>query len=239
MDLGPFKLKVKTDMERYRADTWQTKEPETLYWIRSFKPGFRFMDIGANIGIYSLYCASLDPGRPIDAFEPHKANYSRLRDNMKLNRVYSATLHNIAIGAERGRTIFYVNNTETGTSGSQIDKPIDEYGKVFEASSEEVFCDTLDNLLKNRGGVYVKIDVDGHEWDIIKGIGQRGVRIKSLLVEVNHDRTSVDELDYALKQYGLFRDKKINRMKPHSSERRRGNPTNIVYTRINGLEYAK
>ena len=40
---------------RYRAVTFEDKEPETLNWIESFYPKDNFLDIGANIGIYSIY----------------------------------------------------------------------------------------------------------------------------------------------------------------------------------------
>ena len=41
-----------------RAYTFYTKEPETVDWIDKFNNGSNFIDIGANIGIYSLYAAS-------------------------------------------------------------------------------------------------------------------------------------------------------------------------------------
>lgn len=43
----------------YRGKNFYTKEPETVAWINSFNKKNTFFDIGANIGIYSLYAASL------------------------------------------------------------------------------------------------------------------------------------------------------------------------------------
>ena len=42
---------------RYRASTFESKEPETLAWIDGFKKNDSLLDIGANIGMYSLYAA--------------------------------------------------------------------------------------------------------------------------------------------------------------------------------------
>jgi len=55
----PFKLKIETDMEKYRAESFWNKEPETLVWIESFTNGDTFFDVGANIGIYALYAGTL------------------------------------------------------------------------------------------------------------------------------------------------------------------------------------
>ena len=41
-----------------RAKTFSTKEPDTLKWVDSFKPNSVFLDVGANIGVYSLYAAA-------------------------------------------------------------------------------------------------------------------------------------------------------------------------------------
>ena len=53
----------------YRADTFSTKEPETLSWIDNFNSKSNFWDIGANIGIYSCYAAK-KKNCNVYAFEP-------------------------------------------------------------------------------------------------------------------------------------------------------------------------
>src|SRR5512139_1901242 len=83
----PFVMHIDTSMERYRWDTFWTKEPETIAWIDSFEPGACFWDIGANVGVYSLYAASLDRGLDIYAFEPAEPNFQQLARNKEHNRV--------------------------------------------------------------------------------------------------------------------------------------------------------
>ena len=48
---------VPNQLNRFRVDTFATKEPETLEWIETIPQGSTFWDIGANIGLYSLYAA--------------------------------------------------------------------------------------------------------------------------------------------------------------------------------------
>ena len=57
---------------RYRAHTFETKEPETLRWISSFESTDTLLDIGANIGIYTLFAASNH--HTVIALEPDALN---------------------------------------------------------------------------------------------------------------------------------------------------------------------
>jgi hypothetical protein len=69
---------------KWRADTFFTKEPETIEWIDGFKHGEVLFDIGANIGLYSIYAAKT--GIKVLAFEPESQNYALLNKNVFLNR---------------------------------------------------------------------------------------------------------------------------------------------------------
>ena len=58
-------IRISTPNEHHRADTYATKEPETIEWLRdNLRDGDVFYDVGANIGLYSLYAAKLQPGLP-------------------------------------------------------------------------------------------------------------------------------------------------------------------------------
>ena len=60
----PFLLNTVSEIPRFRAETFWTKEPETIHWIdrnlsESTDIGL-LIDVGANIGIYSLYAATVN-----------------------------------------------------------------------------------------------------------------------------------------------------------------------------------
>ncbi len=74
-----YKIYTSNELEEYRADSFYTKEPETVAWIDSFNDNEIFFDIGANIGIYSLY-ASITHSCKTFCFEPYHKNYFRLID---------------------------------------------------------------------------------------------------------------------------------------------------------------
>src|SRR5882724_5820112 len=65
---------------KWRVDTLLEKEPETIEWIDSFKEGEVFYDVGANIGLYSVYAAARRKS-PVVAFEPDARNYALLVEN--------------------------------------------------------------------------------------------------------------------------------------------------------------
>ena len=64
--------------------TFLSKEPETLEWINSFHPNSVFFDVGANIGLYSIYAAK-SVNAEVYCFEPSVFNLPILAKNIYLN----------------------------------------------------------------------------------------------------------------------------------------------------------
>ena len=81
-----FSLATPNYLCHFRASTFSSKEPETLAWIDSFHEDSVFWDIGANIGLYSLYAARHKNCRVI-AFEPSFFNLEILVRNINLNNL--------------------------------------------------------------------------------------------------------------------------------------------------------
>ena len=75
-------------MTKYRIDTFFSKEPDTISWIKSFKANSVFWDIGANIGLYSVYASRISNCQTY-AFEPSVYN-------LELLRLYAYILKNSA-----------------------------------------------------------------------------------------------------------------------------------------------
>ena len=74
-----------------RAFTLLTKEPETIKWINSFEKDEIFFDIGANIGVYSLWAAMYRSCR-VFSFEPEASNYAILNENIQANNAHGNVL---------------------------------------------------------------------------------------------------------------------------------------------------
>ncbi len=225
----PFKMIIETDLEKWRYETWESKEPETIEWINSFLPETTFYDIGANIGIYSLYTACLYPNIRIFAFEPMQNNFIRLWKNIDLNMFKNINPFMIGIDEYTHLGIFETKDNTTGASGGQIGmfNYIDYYDKAL------IMCYSLPYCIKLFGMPdYIKIDVDGLEWDILKGLFYTWEdKPKSILIEINNDREDI----YNWMEDNKFTDNNhFNKLLNHSRIRRAKEgikAENVIFTR--------
>ena len=82
-----IKFFVPNNITNWRVDTFFTKEPETLKWIDSFdkKKKIIFWDIGANIGLYSIYNSLKNKNSKTISFEPSTSNLRVLSRNISIN----------------------------------------------------------------------------------------------------------------------------------------------------------
>ena len=219
-NLLPFKMRTETKMEKYRHDTFWTKEPETIRWIRSFDPHDIFFDVGANVGVYSLFAASLFPKMVIWAFEPMQANYAAFVQNIEMNGFHNIKAFRQAIGNRTGWVDLDGGDGKCGESGAQV---TEREGRTWITS--------IDNLRPTRLD-HVKIDIDGQELEVVKGMKRTLPHIKSILIEVS--KASKGPIMDILTTAGFTTDNRFNTMMPHSRERRakeRIDAENIVFTR--------
>ena len=229
----PFKLVVQSEIEIWRAADFWTKEPETIAWVDSFAPGSMFWDIGANIGVFSLY--ALTKKQKVMAFEPQADNMLRIVDscmvnNFSIHNGYEFSISNYAISDFDGKSTFYVPKCGPGRSGGQIGEARHENGQEFTpAESYEVETYKIDTLAaKFCVPNYIKIDVDGIEWRILQGgiATLASVDVKSVLVEVNKDQKEIEAFmsDLHFTSFNRFNGPDINRRANQKQK-------NIIYLR--------
>ena len=216
----PFKMRSKTPMEKYRKDFFWDKEPETIEWIKSFSPHDIFFDVGANVGVYSLFASSLYPEMTIWAFEPMKANYAALIQTIEMNGFHNIKAFRQAIGNRTGWVDLDRGDGARGESGAQV---TDREGRTWIASIDDLRAAHPD---------HVKIDIDGQELEVVKGMRETLPRIKSILIEVS--KASKGPIMDILTAAGFTTDNRFNSMTPHSRERRAKegiDAENIIFTR--------
>ena len=138
-----------------------------------------FLDIGANIGFYSVSVASkirdlFGTGKVI-SFEPFLGNYDRLLENINLNNLESFCVpYHIGLSNFNSNGIItlredFVNGSKTGTASISINPLIDT---GFQTSSIELetldfFWDKFNDKSKRIG--FIKMDIEGHEDLCLKG----------------------------------------------------------------------
>ena len=212
-----IKIIVQTDWEKWRAKTFQYKEPETIAWIDDFDDNGVFWDIGANIGIYSLYCAHKHPKIEIHAFEPLRGNFLRLWQNIWNNEFNNVMAHYLAVGNQNQLNWFTANTVDVGSSGGQIRN---NAGTGISYQIEVYSGDYLNTFMHTPD--YVKIDTDGNEYDVIKGMRNTLPFVKSILIEEN---LFVEEINELMRNAGFMPDEKYNVLKTRESDH------NVIYTR--------
>ncbi len=189
-----FKLYTPNTICAYRYNTFSSKEPEMLEWIDEYGGEGVFYDIGANIGIYSLYYAKSKTGS-VYSFEPSVFNLRQLAKNISINTmndritVVSNPLSNIT-----GIATFTNGSADEGGALSAFGVEYGYDGKPINSDIKySVVGFSLDDLLKNgaisKAPSLIKIDVDGIEHLILSGAKNTLANdsLKSIFIEVNDD----------------------------------------------------
>ena len=179
----------------FRAESFSTKEPETLEWIDKYGKDKIFYDVGANIGLYSLYFSKKHL-RHSYAFEPSVFNLECLARNININNLQDLiTIMPFALSEKTSESKFYLSSIEMGSAHSTFDKKIGHDGLILNSKFEYLTVgfalDFLVNNLTIQPPGLIKIDVDGIE-DLVL-LGAQNVltspNLISVLVEVNDDYT--------------------------------------------------
>lgn len=176
---------------KWRVESIYTKEPCTLEWIDGFKAGEVLVDVGANVGMYSIWSAATK-GVQVFAFEPEAQNYALLNRNIFLNNLRDRVkAYCMGLSDHDGLTSLHIADLRPGGSCHSVDIALDFEHKPLETFFEQgcVAC-RLDDLVSS-GTIqipdHIKIDVDGFEPKVIAGAREtlKNLKLKSVLVEIN------------------------------------------------------
>ncbi len=198
--------------ELWRADSYETKEPDTLDWIDTFvSSGDVLYDVGANIGQYSLYAAAkTDGGCRIYAFEPEALNYAKLNRNIVANqRADGVTAYCLAVAGKTALDVFYVKSFSPGASLHCFGKPETQGEIAFDPQNKQGMIGvSLDDLVYTFGlpcPTHIKVDVDGIEEDIVAGADRllADSRLASVLIEVYMHKQVADRIIHRFEERGF------------------------------------
>lgn len=184
-------------LNNYRAVTLLTKEPDTIEWIKSFKKNKIFYDIGANIGLYSVF-ASKEMRALSYAFEPSILNLELLYKNITINRLNNLiNIIPISLTETNQVSQFKLSNLDKGGALSAFDVNYDQFGKelIYKNyyNSPGITLNSCVDIFNLKMPNYIKIDVDGIEHLVLKG-GEKIIReAESILIETTeHFKESYD-----------------------------------------------
>ena len=205
-------LAIDSDMEyRVRLHSCE-KEPDTIEWIESFfKKDDVVFDVGANVGVYSLVTSKFLEGEVrVYAFEPAFLNFAQLCKNLILNRCQQSIIPlQIALSDETGIENFNFYSLSPGTAAHSLGEAIDYAGDTFTpVSTQPVMRYRTDDFVKQfeiPAPNHIKIDVDGTEFAVLKGMDGilSNSALRSVMLEVNEGRGQLDQIMEYLSTKGL------------------------------------
>ena len=188
---------VPNQIIHWRLKTFFSKEPETLEWIDGFKNNKKliFWDIGANIGLYSIYAAVKHPEAKIISFEPSASNLRSLSRNISINKFEEQiTIHQLPLSKLKNQhALFEESEFIEGWAMNTFDEGIDYEGQKIKSKNKyKIFGTNINYLIKNNIldiPDYIKIDVDGIEHLILEGANEYLMhpKIKEMSIELNEN----------------------------------------------------
>ena len=194
---------IPNQLVEWRVDTFHTKEPETLDWIDTFdKSGdFIFWDIGANIGLYSIYNSLKHKKSQTISFEPSTSNLRVLSRNISINNLFDR-IKIFTVPLTKGENKFLImkeGEFQEGGALNSFGENFDFEGKKFSSKMNyQIYGTNINYLIDNKIldiPDYIKIDVDGIEHLILEGGNKylSNKKIKSLSIEINENFTEQHE----------------------------------------------
>jgi FkbM family methyltransferase len=148
--------------------------PEMIVWRRILRPRDLFLDVGANVGSYTIWAGEL--GAQVIALEPAPDTYALLLENINLNG-YRAEAIQAAAGATCGTARF--------TTG------LDSVNRLDPSGSAQTRVVTIDSLLGNRTAAGIKVDVEGFEIEVLRGCHRALAEQRILLIQLEWNMCSL------------------------------------------------
>jgi FkbM family methyltransferase len=165
-----------------------TDEPETLAWIDSLPVGDTLWDIGANIGVFTLYAAKIR-GLRVVAFEPSASSYAVLVKNIELNELADRVdAYCVALSDQTKLDHLYMANTGAGESMHAFGQAVTVRGEmkaIFRQSVPGFSGDDFGRIFGLTAPDHIKLDVDSIELAVLKGAAALiESRVKTIMVEI-------------------------------------------------------
>jgi len=143
-----------------------------------------FFDVGANVGLYTWEVRKVCPTRKILAFEPDPENIKLLEKTLRGANLQNVEICKCALSNQLAEVSFFQDNLTSATGCvAGKDKPWIEQYLNGSANEIRVKTETLDSIVrKDRTPILIKIDVEGHEIEVLQGARNTLSEAKPLMI---------------------------------------------------------
>lgn len=203
---------ITNDVTKWRVDSFYDKEPETIKWLSTMTSEDIFFDVGANVGMYSVFAASL-MGATVYAFEPESQNFAVLCKNILLNKVQDK-VYPLCAAITNELTLSNLNLSRFDWDGGGSCHSFgEEVGFNLQPRispfKQLVMGLGLDQLIEDYllpVPTYLKVDVDGFEHKVINGASKLllNPKLKTICIELNTNLADHNCVITYLMQQGFF-----------------------------------
>jgi len=174
---------------KFRSDSFFLKEPETLSYISLFKRTDIFWDVGANVGLYSIFAAKIKNCK-VYSFEPSVFNLEILARNINKNNLQGKiNIIPLSLSNKNCEGSFNIASDSYGSALSSF-KNKKNKKNIYSYQTISFNSDFLINNKIIEKPDYIKLDVDGNEIDILNGIEKNISKVKSIILEMDYRNSS-------------------------------------------------
>jgi FkbM family methyltransferase len=192
VDLGGGRSALfKSDHGRllWRAKSLFDEERMIIDWINGFKSDDVFYDIGANVGMYSVYSAIVHQKLRVFSFEPELNNVQVLYENLFMNRILDrCAIVPLAADCDTGLETFFVREFTQGGAFNNVggEPPYNiNKEKSFNMQCLTICVDDFIKLYNAPVPTKIKIDVDGNEPKVLAGMKNTLLKAKEVYIELD------------------------------------------------------
>ncbi len=240
---GVVKFHCDSEVARIRANGMLVREPDTLDWIRTFGRGDVFLDIGSNVGVFSLFAAVARDATVI-ACDPLPHNNYAITRNAILNGVSERIIPmGVALTNAAGTAALSVPRVAdaTGGAGATYGETYDNYQNTIDATYKltvpGISVDRMIEIYDLPVPAHIKMDIDGIQEKVIEGAAKTlsDKRVQSAMIELqptnNEQNIRACEFILAAMESAGFSLRKTVRTTPDGSDDPAVSPTNNFFYR--------
>ncbi len=161
------------------------------------------LDVGANVGHWSRLVSAYFPSADIYAFEPSKETFSELESNLSDNK--NIKVFNFGLGETNSTEVLYSDEALSGKA-SLTKRNLKHFNINFD-KTENITIKRLDSFLGEFSIVpnLLKIDVEGHELSVLKGLGNHINMLE--IIQFEFGGTDIDSRVFFQDFWNFFEDK--------------------------------